>query len=363
VSSAEHVDVDSAVPGFTTTTVHGSDTLDRLGGDIDELHDAVALPVSARRPWLRAWTAAFPEYQPFAVLVRENGDDRIEGAALLAVADRDGTAEVVNIGHSRNDRSYFPARSPAGAEALGCAVADVLQSLPTAWTFRVEQLPVGSVAVKTLAQQLPSAHLKPGGGIPRVVFDGTRDVDGYLTKNLRKQLRKAKNRMDDDGIVSVTAFERDPARLQVLLDGVEEIHRARDHDVGRRSDIDSLSGLTLWRSIISVHANAGQVEIATLTLDGMLAAYVVSLLDYPSYRVLDGRFATSWSRYSPGRLLETLALDHAAADGRFTDLDWMNSVAPEKVVACNTIEATETLSAAGAPIDLRPGASVDVAER
>src|SRR5262249_59834162 len=63
--------------------------------------------------------------------------------------------------------------------------------------------------------------------------------------------------------------------------------------------------------IYDVHAVRGELEVATLRLDGQLAAYVVALTDGPTYRVFDGRFAPAWRRYSPGRRLEAAVVDHA----------------------------------------------------
>lgn len=99
--------------------------------------------------------------------------------------------------------------------------------------------------------------------------------------------------------------------LRDLLEEIEDVHRTRDHDVGRDSDIDDVVGRQLWRNIINAHIDRGETEIATLRLDGRLAAYVVSFIDHSTYRVSDRRFDTRWARYSPGRLLETETLARA----------------------------------------------------
>ena len=84
-------------------------------------------------------------------------------------------------------------------------------------------------------------------------------------------------------------------------------------------------------------------------LDGILAAYVVSFLDGDTYRVFDGRFLTIWQRYSPGRLLESETLARAMRDSRFARLDWMNSIAPDKLISANTAEPTVNLVASSSP--------------
>ena len=115
--------------------------------------------------------------------------------------------------------------------------------------------------------------------------------------------------------------------------------------MGRTSDIDDPAGRRLWRAIIATHIAHDQVEIATLRLDDELAAYVISFVDDSTYRVFDGRFVTRWARYSPGRLLEVATLAHAMADHHYERLDWMNSIAPGKLISANTLEPTAHLVA------------------
>ena len=133
------------------------------------------------------------------------------------------------------------------------------------------------------------------------------------------------------------------------------MHQARDHDAGRVSDLDDRAGLAFWRSVYDGHAARGELEVATLRLDGHLAAYVVALVDSPAYRVFDGRFAPKWRLYSPGRRLEAAVVERARR-GRFLELDWMSSVAPEKLVACTQADPRWAVTAAGDQRPALPGA-------
>ena len=89
------------------------------------------------------------------------------------------------------------------------------------------------------------------------------------------------------------------------------MHLARDHDAGRVSDLDDGAGVAFWRSVYDGHAARGELEVATLRLDGHLAAYVVALADSPAYRVFDGRFAPKLAAVLPGRRLEVAVVEHA----------------------------------------------------
>ncbi len=65
---------------------------------------------------------------------------------------------------------------------------------------------------------------------------------------------------------------------------------------------------------------------------------MVALLDGDVYRVYDGRMNTECQHYSPGRLVESAALNRALTDPRFKTLDWMNGVAAEKLLVTNVAE-------------------------
>src|SRR5256884_585488 len=153
-----------------------------------------------------------------------------------------------------------------------------------------------------------------------------------LGPGIRSGLDRSGHRIRQHALTETISFEREPARLAELRDEIEAVHLARDHDAGRVSDLDDGAGIAFWRSVYDGHVARGELEVATLRLDGHLAAYVVALADSPVYRVFDGRFAPKWRLYSPGRRLEGAVVEHARRRS-FRELDWMSSVAPEKLVA------------------------------
>jgi hypothetical protein len=101
--------------------------------------------------------------------------------------------------------------------------------------------------------------------------------------------------------------------------------------------------------VILQHTMRGEVEIATLLIDGGLAAYVVSLLDGSSYRVYDGRFDSAFAHLAPGRLLESAALERALGDPRYTELDWWSGLSSDKLLTENVSFSREWLSASSHP--------------
>lgn len=332
----------------------GPSLLEELGADLDELHGATSAPVTARLPWLRAWLGAYAPDDPWAVAVRESRTGRLDAVALLSSRAHDDHDEITPLGRRQLDRGFLPARTPAAADALGIAVATRLSARRRPWVLRLGQLPAGDRVAASVARRLDGARTLPGQPIPKVTLAPAGSAADLLGKGLRKQLRKARNRVADDGIDITVGFAADYEPVAVLLDEVERTHRAREHHARRVSDLESSPGLRFWREVILGHAKRGEVEVATLRLGDQLAAYVVSLLDGDAYRVFDGRFAPAWSRYSPGRLLETATLERAAGDPRYLEVDWMNGCASEKLLTANAADLTEHLVAAspGMVIDL-----------
>ena len=86
-----------------------------------------------------------------------------------------------------------------------------------------------------------------------------------------------------------------------------------------------------------------------MSIDGVLAAYVIALIDGTTYRVLDGRMNTDLSAYSPGRILESAVLERALDDGETELFDWMTGVAPETILAANVWQPRWSLVAGAEP--------------
>ncbi|MBW3601191.1 MAG: GNAT family N-acetyltransferase [Actinobacteria bacterium] len=332
---------------------HGAAALQRLGTQLDELHAATATPITARRVWLQCWGRAAPEHGPWSLVVREPRGGRPVAAALLGCLQRPGWLEIGGLGQSGGGRCRLPARTPRGATALADAIRVRLGRLDQPWVLRLEHLPPTDPVAERLVATLPRVRVVPAEGIPKLLLGADRRLEAYLGKGLRKQLRRARGRIVADGVDLSVEHVRDPERITAVLGQIEAVHRRREHDRGRRSDLDTAVGLWLWRDSILQHAHRGEVEVGLLWLERELAAYTVALLDGRSYRLLDGRFATPWARYSPGRLIEAAALERLLAGGHFAELDWMSAVGMETLLGYNYVEPTVHLLAAAPSLSER----------
>jgi len=310
---------------------------------VDALHRATGTPVTARLAWWHSAAMASRGAVP-VLLTRRGPDGALRAAALVALREQHGGWQVTSVRPHTDDVWEVAAVSAGARRAILAELARFARGLGCSWRLALTGLRNGHDA-RWLAGQLPGGRALATPPVPGIGF--THD-EVTLAPGIRRGLDRSGHRIRQHALSETIHFEREPARLATLRDEIEAVHRARDHDAGRVSDLDGAAGTAFWRSVYDLHAASGELEVATLRLDGHLAAYVVALVDPPVYRVFDGRFAPSWRRYSPGRRLEAAVVDHARRES-FRMLDWMSSIAPEKLVASTWTEPRWTVTAAADP--------------
>ena len=313
--------------------------------DLDQLNSDLGIPLMGSWPWLNHWCDAFENWTPLMVEVRSADNGSLMASAMLAKIVRGESTAVVAMGHGSSLFTALPARNQDAAQALAGGINEMLKGIDGAWSLELEQIPDLDPTLLFLADELEQAQLLPELRIPRVVFSSAHDVNEVLSKSMRKQLRRAQNKIHNDGLDMTISFDRGRAVTLELIDEVEAVHVSRDRHARRDSDLDRPAEREFWRRVCESPNNGWEVEIATLRLDGSLAAYVVALLDGDTYRVYDGRMATEFRHYSPGRLVEAAALSRAMSDDRYSVLDWMNGIAAEKLLTANISEGRSRLVA------------------
>ncbi len=328
-------------------TVHvgrgrGDEVLAQLGPALDELLDATDAPITARRTWLTAWSRHFGE-ETHAVTV--TCGERLDAVALLATSGRWGVRRIVALGDGRSDRLRLPARSPAAAEALVEALAAHLRWWRGGWALRLAQLPVGDPVAAALHRELAHSVISEGGSMPVVRFGPERTLAAYASKNLRRHLRRIRNRVADAGIETEFHTVTGAAEVEAVLDRVATLRHDRDRNAGRLNPLRRADADDWWDSAIVALATRDEAEITYLTFDGELVAYLVGLLDGATYRCADGRFAPKWASLSPGHLVDTGRLEQLLADERWEAFDWMMGEGDYKMRTANVVEPTEQLMA------------------
>lgn len=330
---------------FYTSVHHGMSEIRALEDDIEELNSDLGLPLMASFVWLSHWADSFPQWTPLMVEVRAVQTNQLMALAMLATDQRPEGTTIVAMGHGSSLFAGLPARDPDSAKALASGIVSALEELPAPWSIDLEQLPELDPTLLHLVEQLDHGQTLPELRIPRVIFSTSHNIDDVLTKSKRKQLRRAKARIEKEGIEMTIGFDRGRALTSELLDEVEAVHVSRDRHARRNSDLDRPAEREFWRRVVEGGDDEWEVEIATLRLDGELAAYAVALLDGDVYRIYDGRMSTEHHDFSPGRIVEAAALSRAMGDPRFAVLDWMSGIAAEKLLTTNIAEGRARLVA------------------
>ena len=340
---------DKAVKARTTAPldVEVMRDIDDVNGVIHQLgvlHTELRIPVMARTRWMQTWAAVYEDWEPLVVLVRERMTGTVEAAAMLAQRKAGDHVEVVAMGHGTVACTRFPSRSDRASRLLTKGVKDELDKLGR-WTLHLQQMEENDPVGRLLAQQLSNAEMTPDLWVPQVVFGDELKLQDHLSRNMRRQIKKAWNRLETDGCKVEMKVARNEFEIMEILPVLEAIHVQRDHDTGRQSDLDDERVSDLWKRLIINHGATGQVEVSTMTIDGEIAGFVVGIIDDGTYRVFDGHFASEFYRYSPGRLIESAVLERALIDARFDGLDWMAGVAAEKILTSNHNEGRMQLVA------------------
>ena len=323
----------------------GREELERIVPDLGLLHSDLEVPVMARIRWVQAWASVYDEWEPLVFATRDRHSGQIEAAALLATRPTNDGVDVVAMGHGAIGQTRFPSRSDRGARLLAKVIVDHLAALPAPWRLDLSQVVESDSVALLLAQKLPHAELAADQWVPQVRFADDTKLEHVLSHNMRRQIRKAKNRINNDGHTLSLSTARTASTIAEALGTLETIHVERDHSTRRESDLDDARSRELWRRLVLSHADGGLVEISLIMIDDAVAGYVIGILDRTSYRVFDGHFDGAFGRYSPGRLVESAVLERAMLDPRFSELDWMAGVAAEKILVANGNESRMQLFA------------------
>jgi len=328
--------VSSARPaGVVADAIEGAAAVHRLLPEYEELAERCRLPVTARAAWVRARLEADPTATPWAAVVRDG-----RGALLAAAVLLEQPGGLVLAGGGDGYRSGVAAVDALAAELLGSTIARrLVRRFARRGSQQVLDLGPLPADARTGAFALGlGATVVPCDPVPLVRRVNGSDVAAYLSHGTRKTLRKARNRLVTDGLEHVVRFTDDADEVAALLPHLEAAYRDRDREHGLPCLLDTPAGLDLWRGRIQHLLAIGSLELATLSVGNRPVAYVAGVRDGRRYGVLEGRFLTAWSRYAPGRLLEAEVLQRVLADDRLDELDWMTGIAPQTLLAANSVD-------------------------
>jgi CelD/BcsL family acetyltransferase involved in cellulose biosynthesis len=313
---------------------------------LEQLSRRCGAPATARPGWVQATLDVAPDQAAWAVTIKDDRNRVVAAALLLDV--RAGAAHLVTLaGSAVGQRGALLVTELHHADVLGRSVGAELLSRTRMPYVDLSMLPAGDPRVELFALGLPDARVVAEAPIPVIRLDQVSDAWELYSNNMRRQLRKATNRLATDGLTPQIDFTGDGHEIDELIPGLVGHHRERDHAHGRSSHLDDIPGVLQWESRLRSLAAEGVLEMGTLRLADELAAYTFGIVDGDTYRLLEGRFVSKWSRYSPGRILEGAVVQRTLDDPDLHTLDWMSAVADEKLLAANDTDPVVAIRMSG----------------
>lgn len=337
-----------AANGLRGRVTAGPHLLHDLGERLDELNRLCGVQTTQRRLWLQTWLDINPGATIWAASV--STADRLVAALVLHETTEAQDVRVIRALCPRGDDRLVPAVAHRDAgDELARTVAREVLGRRDSWFLSLGPVPDSDPFLQRLQTHLPGSRLVPGRAIPLVLpatnhYCSADSPCPRLAANMQRNLRKARNRLAADGLAEDVRVITDPQEMSTWLGRIWQLRCDRDAFVGRLRPDPGVREQRFWHNSLSAHSLRGGVELSLLHIGGQLAAYVLALTDETTCRVLEGRFVDEFARFNPGRLLEAHVVRRAVCDdGR--RLDWMNGVAPEKLVAATSLESTSWLYA------------------
>lgn len=336
-----------------TEIVTSSDALRGLADDWQRLADVARGPSGASPVWCLPWLRHLGRGVPL-VLAAHDGCDLV---ALVALQERRmcGLRVARFIGHELGVVSEMLV-SP-GHQHAATSLWDALLT-PRRGLRHVElghYRDGGSTldAMRSVSPTIVEPHdtcwtLPVPSSLDRYL--------GQLPKGLRRTLRRADERLAEEGFRHAVEVVTDPARAAQVLPEVIEVC---DHAERERPRQHLLAGqwAPFTLGLIRAAADSGRLRLFVGRIDSTPVSFDLGLITGNRVELWLGRYAPAWSRFSPGHL-SMRAVVRDAVDSGVDDIDLGLGDDPYKRAWCPDRYATSAVSAGSSAAALRLGRSL-----
>jgi len=327
------------LPQRRVFVLSGVDEITALDRQLDDVAARCGSPVTARWPWI---AGTLDDSGDCAAVLVEDDDGGLAAAAVLVTA-ADGVVRFASGGDGH--RAAVPAADDDAAVRLSEGVWQEIAARSSDG-FELGPMPADSISTQVLLDSASESVKVRESQVPVIRRRTLATASHYLTRNMRRTIRRGRNHVTVDGLEAVVRRSTDPDRIERALPHLADLGRERDRVAGRFGIFDDPAAAGRWQRRTIGLARLGLAEMSALLINEAPAAVNVAFVDPPYYRVLEGRIDARFARYAPGRLLEADLLEGMHDDPRLTALDWMTSLAPEQLLAFNDYEPTVTISGA-----------------
>lgn len=261
--------------------------------------------------WVTAWWHAFGAGRLQIFTVYENG--RLVGVLPL----RQFRGTVSSTTNSNTPLFGFLAANETAMEQLSHALfsreprrVDLSFVSPTDAGVSLAQAAAGTAGYRVLTESIEAA--------PYVTIDGNWDAyEKGLGRNLRKDLRRRRRRLDEEGrlTLEVSCGEE---RLDALLEEGFRIEGSGWKGAYGTSINSHPETRCFYTEVAHWAAERGWLRLAFLRLDGRTLAFDYCLEHSKVHYVLKTGYDPAYERFSPGKVLRHMMLARAFSEGLAT---------------------------------------------
>lgn len=274
----------------------------------EHLADTARATPFDRPGWVYAWWDAFGGNGELQIATVGQGD---EGALLPIVRQR---------GHHRSLTNWHSVTSGAiatGSAAAARLVSALLADKPVTLTlaFVDADSALAGVFAPAAGEHGYRVHARPLEQPPYVRIDS--DWESYeqgLTANLRGDVRRRRRRLEEAGSLTLDIVDGSD-RLDDLLQEGLRVEGSGWKDDARTAIASRPETLRFYTDIARWAAGRGWLRLAFLRLDGRAIAFHLDLVADDVLYQLKGGYDPASERFSPGKVLHHMMLEHAFRSG------------------------------------------------
>jgi len=271
--------------------------------------------------WTNAWWRHYGVEQGLWLLAAWDGAGRLAGVAPWMLArpsgGASGTRRMAFIFYRPPSRLDVVAR-PDRKEEVCAAFLTHLAAHGAEWDILELMGLVQGSLLKPSLNAMGGHHLERLRVInPFITLpDEWATYFGTLSKERRKSLRNARNRLEQEH-PGQACYHRvtEPAELPAALDTLVTLNRARWHSQGKTSVFDASEFRAFHCEMAAIALHRGWLRFYQLTVGEQIVATTYCFRYGDVFYAYQSGFDLEWARYSPGRLIIAHAIREAIREG------------------------------------------------
>ncbi len=260
--------------------------------------------------WLLAWWRQFGTARPLVAALRLS--DRLAGVLPCYVFAEDGRGKLLPMGVSLSDHFDALLAPEAPPDAATRLLASLLEAADVS-VCDLTELPPGAALLD--AETPPSwwSDTQRGQPCPVLSLPEQTSLEQIVPAKTRRKLRMNRHRAERIG--GWTTRWAEASNVSDAIDTLEHLHQARWQSRGEPGVLADARVQRFYRDVAPELLTAGHLAIASLRIEGQVAASFMALRSTSRLFLYLSGFAEQFAFVSPGSLLLGDALEFALRDG------------------------------------------------